>query len=60
MNKLDFAAYVGKRYPLIMAVNQQQEYLRCFSETQISELCRELRDFITEQVALHGGHLASI
>lgn len=59
MNKLDFAAYVGKRYPLIMAVNQQQEYLRCFSETQISELCRELRDFITEQVALHGGHLAS-
>lgn len=55
----DFTLYIQQNYPLIYKVNEDLANLRSFTETEIHDLCQELRLFITEQVALHGGHLAS-
>lgn len=55
----DFQAHIAKEYPLIAKVNADLANLRTFTDKEVQALCKELREFITEQVALHGGHLAS-
>lgn len=55
----EFRLHIEQNYPLIAKVNLDLANLKNFTATDLSQLCQELRAFITEQVALHGGHLAS-
>lgn len=58
-NERDLQTYIQKQYPLIYKVNLDLAKIRTFTDSEIKCLCEELRQFITEQVTLNGGHLAS-